>query len=121
MPALVKAMRLQEKAKQVGFEWENRDQVWEKVREEEAELQEAIAHADQPKMEEEFGDLLFSFVNLARFLNIDAENALEITNKKFIQRFTKMEQRALSSGKNLNEMTLDEMDAIWNDIKHQKD
>jgi XTP/dITP diphosphohydrolase len=121
LPALVKAMRLQEKAKQVGFEWENKEQVWEKVREEEAELQEAIIQDDQLKIEEEFGDLLFSFVNLARFLNVDAENALEITNKKFIQRFTKMEQQALSSGKNLNEMTLDEMDAIWNEIKRQKD
>jgi XTP/dITP diphosphohydrolase len=121
LPALVKAMRLQEKAKQVGFEWENKEQVWEKVREEEAELKEAILYEDQLKIEEEFGDLLFSFVNLARFLNVDAENALEITNKKFIQRFTKMEQQAFASGKDLNDMTLDEMDAIWNEIKRQKD
>lgn len=121
LPALIKAMRLQEKAKQVGFEWENKEQVWEKVKEEEAELQEAMMQNDQNKIEEEFGDLLFSLVNFARFLNVDAENALEITNKKFIQRFTQMEQKALSKGKNLNTMTLEEMDAIWNEIKRQKD
>jgi len=121
LPALVKAMRLQEKAKQVGFEWENRDQVWEKVKEEEEELHEAIALGDQKKVEEEFGDLVFSLVNLARFLNIDAENALEITNKKFIRRFTLMEEKALASGSKLDAMTLQEMDAIWNQIKHEKD
>ena len=121
LPALVKAMRLQEKAKQVGFEWEHREQVWEKVKEEEAELGEAITSGDQDKMEEEFGDLVFSLVNFARFLNIDAENALERTNKKFIQRFTQMEEKALSAGKNLNDLSLNEMDAIWNDIKRQKD
>lgn len=121
LPSLIKAMRLQEKAKQVGFEWENKEQVWEKVKEEEGELQEAIHTKEQDKIEEEFGDLMFSLVNFARFLNVDAENALEITNKKFIQRFTQMEAKALSSGKNLNEMTLDEMDAIWNEIKRCKD
>jgi XTP/dITP diphosphohydrolase len=121
LPSLIKAMRLQEKAKQVGFEWENKEQVWEKVKEEESELQEAIHSSEQDKIEEEFGDLMFSLVNFARFLNVDAENALEITNKKFIQRFTQMEAKALSSGKNLNEMTLDEMDAIWNEIKRHKD
>ena len=120
LPALVKAMRLQEKAKQVGFEWENKEQVWEKVEEETGELQEAIAGNHPEKIEEEMGDLLFSMVNFARFLNVDAENALEITNKKFIRRFTQMESRALSSGKTLDEMTLEEMDAIWNEIKHQK-
>ena len=117
LPALIKAMRLQEKAKQVGFEWENKEQVWEKVKEEETELQEAIAGENKNKMEEEFGDLIFSLVNFARFLNIDAENALEITNKKFIQRFTQMEEKAMASGKNLNGMTLQEMDSIWNEIK----
>ena len=120
LPALVKAMRLQEKAKQVGFEWENRDQVWEKVKEEENELDQAIAENDQEKIEEEFGDLVFSLVNFARFLNIDAENALEITNKKFIKRFSQMEKKAMASGKNLNEMTLQEMDSIWNQIKRDK-
>lgn len=120
LPALVKAMRLQEKAKQVGFEWENKEQVWEKVKEEENELHEAIADGDQSKIEEEFGDLVFSLVNFARFLNIDAENALEITNKKFINRFSQMEEKAMASGKDLNEMTLQEMDAIWNQIKRHK-
>lgn len=121
LPALIKAMRLQEKAKQVGFEWENKEQVWEKVKEEEAELQEVIATGEQEEMEEEFGDLLFSLVNFARFLNIDAENALEVTNKKFIRRFTQMETAAQETGKPLAEMTLEEMDAIWNRIKRQHD
>lgn len=120
LPALVKAMRLQEKAKQVGFEWENKEQVWEKVKEEESELQEAIQTGEQNKIEEEFGDLVFSLVNFARFLNIDAENALEITNKKFINRFSQMEEQAMASGKELNEMTLQEMDSIWNQIKRYK-
>ncbi|MER3463627.1 MAG: nucleoside triphosphate pyrophosphohydrolase [Chitinophagaceae bacterium] len=121
LPALVKAMRLQEKAKQVGFEWETREQVWEKVEEEVAELNIAIKEESQQRVEEEFGDVLFSLVNFARFLNIDAENALELTNKKFIQRFTQMEQLALSKNRNLNDMSLEEMDAIWNEIKYPKD
>src|SRR6476469_7634121 len=94
LPALIKAMRLQEKAKQVGFEWENKDQVWEKVEEEIAELQQAISEKDADAMEDEFGDLLFSLINYSRFLKIDAENALERTNKKFLKRFTAMEQKA---------------------------
>ncbi|RYF86854.1 MAG: nucleoside triphosphate pyrophosphohydrolase [Chitinophagaceae bacterium] len=121
LPALVKAMRLQEKAKQVGFEWENKEQVWEKVKEEEAELNEAIAIGEPAHMEEEFGDVLFSLVNFARFLNIDAENALEVTNKKFIKRFTQMEEKAVEGGKPLAEMSLEEMDAIWNQIKRKSD
>jgi MazG family protein len=119
LPAVVKATRLQEKAKQVGFEWDNREQVWDKIEEEITELKEAVAENDQEKIEQEFGDVLFSFINYARFLNIDAENSLELTNKKFIQRFTKMEQLALQQGKPLAEMTLEEMDAIWNSIKKQ--
>ncbi|HYO21289.1 MAG TPA: nucleoside triphosphate pyrophosphohydrolase [Flavisolibacter sp.] len=121
LPAMVKAMRLQEKAKQVGFEWDNKEQVWEKVKEEEAELKEAITEGEQNKIEEEFGDLLFSLVNFARFLNIDAENALEVTNKKFIKRFVRMEEKAMEGGKPLAQMTLEEMDAIWNQIKRQTD
>ncbi|HYH14472.1 MAG TPA: nucleoside triphosphate pyrophosphohydrolase, partial [Flavisolibacter sp.] len=101
LPALVKAMRLQEKAKQVGFEWDDKEQVWLKVQEEISELKEAMQQADQKKVEEEFGDVVFSLVNFARFLNVDAENALEITNKKFIDRFTKMEVIASDSGKQL--------------------
>ena len=120
LPALIKAMRLQEKAKQVGFEWENREQVWEKVEEEIGEMKEAIAHQNKEKTEAEFGDVLFSLVNFARFLNIDAENALELTNKKFIYRFTQIEQKALAMGRQVNDMSLQEMDAIWNEIKQQQ-
>jgi uncharacterized protein YabN with tetrapyrrole methylase and pyrophosphatase domain len=116
----VKAMRLQEKAKQVGFEWETKEQVWEKVEEETAELKAEISTGNQEKIEEEFGDLLFSMVNYARFLQVDAENALERTNKKFIYRFTEMENQAKEQGKDLTSMSLAEMDAIWNSIKQQR-
>jgi XTP/dITP diphosphohydrolase len=119
LPAVVKAIRLQEKAKQVGFEWESPDQVWEKVKEEINELHDAVAKGNQAEMENELGDVFFSLINYARFLQIDAENALERTNKKFIDRFTKMETEAQHSGKALQEMTLEEMDAIWNKIKQQ--
>ena len=119
LPSMVKAMRLQEKAKQVGFEWENKEQVWEKVKEEENELFEAIKSNNNEHIEEELGDYFFSIVNFARFLQVDADNALELTNKKFISRFTKMETEALKEGTDLNEMTLLEMDAIWNKIKKQ--
>lgn len=119
LPAVVKATRLQEKAKQVGFEWDNREQVWDKVEEETRELHEAVAGQDPVKIEEEFGDLLFSLINYARFLQIDAENALERTNKKFTSRFTRMEQEAMQQGKSLANMTLAEMDAIWDTIKKQ--
>jgi XTP/dITP diphosphohydrolase len=131
LPSLVKAMRLQEKAKQVGFEWENKEQVWEKVEEELGELQEAIANAKtksgdvqqsaQNKVEEELGDVMFSLINYARFLQVDAENALERTNRKFIHRFTEMEKTALQNGRDLSQMSLAEMDAIWNSIKQQSD
>lgn len=117
LPATVKAMRLQEKAKQVGFEWDTKDQVWDKVLEEMEELKEVVALQDTAKMEEEFGDLVFSLINYARFLQIDAEQALERTNKKFISRFTQMEAVALAQHKNLADMSLTEMDAIWNSIK----
>jgi len=119
LPATVKAIRLQEKAKQVGFEWQNKDQVWEKVEEEIGELHSAVEKKEMDKIEDEFGDLVFSLINYARFLQIDAENALERTNKKFISRFTKMEAEALKQSKSLDEMTLEEMDAIWNAIKRQ--
>jgi MazG family protein len=120
LPATVKAMRLQEKAKQVGFEWDTKEQVWEKVEEEMNELREAIGSGSQDKTEEEFGDLVFSLINYARFLQVDAENALERTNKKFIHRFTSMEKMAAENGRQLNKMTLQEMDAIWNQIKKQR-
>jgi MazG family protein len=121
LPATVKAIRLQEKAKQVGFEWENTSQVWDKVKEEIDELQEAIAVDDKTKVEEEFGDLIFSLINYARFLHIDAENSLERTNKKFIDRFTRMENQALADGKTLSGMSLEEMDNIWNSIKKKSE
>ena len=127
LPATVKAMRLQEKAKQVGFEWENKEQVWEKVEEEIGELKAAIGNwqsanevdgaTPDKKVEEEFGDVIFSLINYARFLRIDAENALELTNKKFIRRFTQMEEEVTKSGKNLADMNLHDMDSIWNSIK----
>ena len=120
LPATVKAMRLQEKAKQIGFEWENKEQVWAKVKEEENELFEAIESGDNNKMEDELGDVFFSLINYARFLNIDAENALERTNKKFIQRFTSMEKMALQQNKQLQNMTLTEMDDMWNTIKNKQ-
>jgi len=123
---------LQEKAKQVGFEWENKEQVWEKVKEEENELLLAVNSwqsandnakkaSEHKKVEEEFGDLIFSLVNYARFLQLDADNALERTNKKFIHRFTQMEQEALNTGQDLKNMSLQEMDAIWNRIKQQRE
>ena len=117
LPSMVKAMRLQDKSKQVGFEWDNTAQVWEKVIEEMQELQEAVENGDKDKMEDELGDLFFSLVNYARFLQVDSENALERTNKKFIDRFTKMEQEAALQNKFLHDMTLAEMDALWNKIK----
>ena len=120
LPAMVKAMRLQEKAKQVGFEWETKEQVWEKIEEEKIELLEAVASGDNIRIEEEAGDLFFSVINYVRFLNVDAENALELTNKKFINRFTKMEEIAAANGHNLSGMSLQEMDAMWNEIKKEK-
>ncbi|MDI9363303.1 MAG: nucleoside triphosphate pyrophosphohydrolase [Flavobacterium sp.] len=117
LPAVVKAMRIQEKAKQVGFEWENKADVFKKVQEEIGELQEAIAENNQAHIEEEFGDVLFSLINYARFLKVDAEGALEKTNKKFIYRFQQIEIIANKRGKALQDMTLGEMDDIWNEVK----
>jgi MazG family protein len=117
LPALVKALRLQEKAKQVGFEWDHIGQVKDKIEEELNELQEVIDLKDQDKIEDEFGDVLFSMINYARFLNIDPENALERTNKKFIRRFNQMEKNLTSDGKALTDYNLNEMDASWNEIK----
>ena len=119
LPATVKATRLQEKAGKVGFEWDETSQVWDKVKEEMEELQEAVALGDKGKIEEEFGDLSFSLINYARFLHIDAENSLERTNRKFISRFTAMEDRARALGRSLADMSLVEMDEMWDDIKSQ--
>ena len=119
LPAMVKAMRIQEKAKQVGFEWATKEQVWEKVEEEKLELLEAVDSGNEERIEEEAGDLFFSVINYVRFLKVDAENALELTNKKFIKRFSQMEEAVNKKGLNLSEMTLTEMDAVWNEIKKQ--
>ncbi|MGN6491964.1 MAG: nucleoside triphosphate pyrophosphohydrolase [Agriterribacter sp.] len=119
LPATVKAIRLQEKAKQVGFEWDETSQVWNKVQEEMAELQEAVKQNDKDAIEDEYGDLVFSLINYARFLHIDAESALERTNRKFMKRFNQMEAEAAANGKKLQDMTLEEMDGIWNQVKHQ--
>jgi MazG family protein len=120
LPALVKAIRLQEKSKQVGFEWENKGQVWEKVEEELAELKQAEASGDAGLIEDEMGDVFFSLVNYARFLSVDAENALERTNKKFIHRFTEMERLIREEGLIMHEMTLTELDAYWNQVKKNR-
>lgn len=120
LPSIVKALRLQEKTKEVGFEWDTLDQVKEKVNEEIQELYEAVATKEQPKIEEEFGDVLFALVNYARFAKVDPENALEKTNKKFIKRFQYIEQMAKEQNKVLHDMTLGEMDALWNKAKEQE-
>lgn len=120
LPAVVKAARIQEKAKQVGFEWENKEDVWKKVEEEIQELHEAVAKNDTEHIEEEFGDVMFSLVNYARFLQIDAEGVLEKTNKKFISRFVSMEEEALRQEKSLSEMSLADMDELWNEIKRKR-
>jgi MazG family protein len=117
LPSMVKAIRLQEKSKQVGFEWDNTQQVWQKVEEEMNELREAVDEGKQDSIEDELGDVFFSLVNLARFLQVDAENALERTNKKFISRFTRMEEAAATQNRFLHDMSLEEMDALWNEIK----
>jgi XTP/dITP diphosphohydrolase len=117
LPALVKANRIQDKVAGVGFDWEQPEQVWEKVQEELQELQLEIDQGNPEKMEAEYGDVLFSMVNYARFLKIDPENALERTNKKFIKRFSHLEKKAKESGKSLKEMTLAEMDVFWNEAK----
>ena len=122
LPALIKAMRIQEKARGVGFDWDEPEQVWEKVKEEmgefEAEFQVASEKKiDQEKATAEFGDLLFSLINYARFIDINPEEALERTNIKFISRFQYLEQAAKAAGKNLNEMSLAEMDVYWEEAK----
>lgn len=119
LPAVVKATRIQEKARQVGFEWDNKEDVWKKVEEEIGELKEAIQLNSREKIEEEFGDVLFSMVNYARFLQVDAEGVLEKTNRKFIYRFQQMEAIAVLQGKKLENLSLAEMDTIWNEVKKQ--
>ena len=117
LPSLVKAHRIQDKVRNVGFDWEEREQVWDKVQEEFNELKEEIAHKDANKMEAEFGDLFFSLINAARLYKINPDNALERTNQKFIRRFNYLEEHTLKQGRSLKEMTLAEMDALWNEAK----
>jgi len=117
LPALPKSLRIQQKAKKVGFDWDTLEQVWEKVEEEMDELKEAVASGDQNHIEEEYGDLLFSLSNYARCMKVDPEGALERTNQKFIKRFKKLEEVVKSRNQDLTKMTLAEMDEVWNEVK----
>lgn len=120
MPAMIKALRLQEKTKQVGFEWDTTEQVRDKVNEEIDELYEAVATNDPDKIEDEFGDVLFALVNYARFIKVDPENALERTNNKFMRRFQAIEALATARGRHLHDMSLTEMDELWNEVKAEE-
>jgi XTP/dITP diphosphohydrolase len=117
LPAMVKAVRVQDKARGVGFDWEHPEQVWEKVKEEMREFHHAVEMGDEIQIENEFGDILFSLINYARFKDIDPELALEKTNKKFIKRFQYLEREAAKKGRKLHDMTLAEMDVYWNEAK----
>lgn len=117
LPAMVKALRIQDKAKASGFDWERKEQVWEKVEEEIAEMRMEVASGQVDKVEEEFGDVLFAMVNYARFLGVNPEDALEKTNRKFIRRFRYMEDRLRENGLKFSELTLSEMDVYWNRAK----
>jgi len=117
LPAMVKANRIQDKARGVGFDWENREQVWDKVHEEMDEVKEEIAKGDQDKIEAEFGDLLFSIINTARLYGVNPENALERTNRKFISRFNYLEEKTIKKGLDLKDMSLEEMDKYWDEAK----
>jgi XTP/dITP diphosphohydrolase len=117
LPALVKAARIQEKVRGVGFDWDNKDQVWAKVQEEIGELNEAVDEKNPEEIENEFGDVLFSLINYARFIDINPENALERTNKKFISRFQWMENKITADQKVMSNMNLEELDAYWNKAK----
>ncbi|MBR1733589.1 MAG: nucleoside triphosphate pyrophosphohydrolase [Alloprevotella sp.] len=117
LPALIKAYRIQDKARGVGFDWEDRAQVWEKVREEIREFEQEVEQADRDRAAQEFGDLLFALINAARLYKINPDNALERTNQKFIRRFNYVEEHSLKQGRPLTEMTLAEMDALWEEAK----
>ena len=117
LPSLIKAYRIQDKARNVGFDWEKREDVWDKVQEELGELKVELEREDQQKSTEEFGDFLFSLINTARLYHINPDNALELTNKKFIKRFNYVEAKAKELGRDLKDMTLAEMDAYWNEAK----
>lgn len=120
LPSHIKAYRIQDKARNVGFDWENREDVWDKVQEELGELRVELEREDKEKSTDEFGDFLFSLINTARLYHINPDNALERTNKKFISRFNYVEAKAKEMGKSLQDMTLAEMDALWNEAKGLK-
>ncbi len=117
LPSLIKAYRIQDKARNVGFDWQQREDVWDKVREELDELEAELKHDDKQKSTEELGDFLFSVINAARLYHLNPDNALEHTNQKFIRRFNYIEQHSIRAGKPLTEMTLAEMDQLWNEAK----
>lgn len=119
LPSVVKAYRIQDKVRNVGFDWEEREQVWDKVNEEFNELKAEISRMDADKMEAEFGDLFFSLINAARLYKINPDTALERTNQKFIRRFNYLEEKTIQQGRSLKEMTLAEMDEIWNEAKEK--
>jgi len=119
LPALIKAHRVQDKARSVGFDWDEKEQVWDKVQEEFQELQAEIKAMDEDKMEDEFGDLLFSIVNAGRLYGINPENALERTNRKFIERFNDMEKQTITKGLDLKKMKLDELERYWQEAKQR--
>ena len=120
LPSLIKAYRIQDKARHVGFDWEDRQDVWSKVREELGELEEELEHDDRTRSEEELGDFLFSVINAARLYKLNPDNALERTNQKFIRRFNYIEQRSREMGRPMTEMTLQEMDNLWKEAKQQE-
>lgn len=120
LPALVKAYRIQDKVRGVGFDWEQKEEVWQKVKEELEELEVEVARNDQEHMEEEFGDFMFAMINAARLYGINPEDALEKSNRKFIRRFSYVEEKANESGRKLSEMTLEEMDEYWNEAKKRE-
>lgn len=120
LPAMIKAFRIQEKVAHVGFDWESREQVWDKVKEELCEFEAEAKNGDSAKMEDEMGDVLFAMINASRLYGINPENALERTNRKFIKRFNYIEAHAKESGKSLTDLTLDEMDALWNEAKQSE-
>lgn len=117
LPSLIKAYRIQDKARNVGFDWEERSQVWDKVKEEISEFEAEVEHMDKAKAEAEFGDVMFSLINAARLYKINPDNALEHTNQKFIRRFNYLEQHTLKQGRQLTDMSLEEMDQIWNEAQ----
>lgn len=120
LPSLIKAYRVQDKACHVGFDWENKEDVWAKVHEELNELEAELRKEDKLRSEQELGDFLFSVINAARLYKLNPDNALEMTNQKFIRRFNYIEQHSIKAGRPLTEMTLEEMDALWNEAKRQE-